>query len=114
MASMWVLAVPAPWFVPMAAMVAGGFCMSLVNAPIQALMMLRVPRHLRPQAMASFGVFNCIGAPIGLILAGVALAHYDARAVLAVVLSMQTVAIATIVVSAIAERSSLRAAAAIV
>jgi predicted MFS family arabinose efflux permease len=114
MAAMWVLAIPAPWFVPMTAMVAGGFCMSLVNSPIQALMMLRIPRHLRPQAMASFGVFNCVGSPIGLIVAGVALTHYDARAVLAVVLSLQTVAIATIVAAAIAERSSLRAAAAIV
>jgi MFS family permease len=114
MASMWVLAVPAPWFVPLAAMVAGGFCMSLVNAPMQALLMLRIPRHLRPQAIASFGVFQCVGAPIGLVLAGVALAHFDARAVLAVVLSLQTVSIATIVTVAIAERSSLRTAAAIV
>jgi MFS family permease len=114
MASMWILAVPAPWFVPLAAMVAGGFCMSLVNAPMQALLMLRIPRHLRPQAIASFGVFQCVGAPIGLVLAGVALTHFDARSVLAVVLAMQTVAIATIVTVAIAERSSLRAAAAIV
>ena len=52
--------------------------------------------------------------PVGLVLAGVALTHFDARSVLAVVLAMQTVAIATIVIVAIAERSSLRAAAAIV
>jgi hypothetical protein len=81
---------------------------------MQALTMLRIPRHLRPQAIASFGVFQCVGAPIGLVLAGVALAHFDARAVLAVVLALQTVSIATIVTVAIAERSSLRAAAAIV
>jgi MFS family permease len=114
MAAMWVLAIPAPWFVPLSAMVAGGFCMSLVNAPMQALVMLRIPRHLRPQAIASFGVFQCIGAPIGLLLAGVSLTHFDARAVLAAVLALQTVAIATIVTAAIAERSTLRAAAAIV
>jgi hypothetical protein len=76
--------------------------------------MLRVPRHLRPQALASFGVFQCVGAPIGLVLAGVALAHYDARTVLAVVLGLQTVAIATIVTVAVAERTSLRAAASMV
>lgn len=102
---------PAPWAVPLAAMIAGGFCMSLVNSPIQALVMLRIPRHLRPQALVSFGVFQCIGAPIGLIAAGVALARYDARAVLAVVLTLQTVAIAVIVGTAIAERASLRTAA---
>ena len=110
-ASLWILAVPAPWAVPLAAMIAGGFCMSLVNSPIQALVMLRIPRHLRPQALVSFGVFQCIGAPVGLIAAGIALAHYDARAVLAVVLTLQTVAIAVIVSTAIAERASLRTAA---
>ena len=70
--------------------------MSLVNSPMQALVMLRIPRHLRPQALVSFGVFQCVGAPIGLILAGIALAHYDARAVLSVVLAFQTIAIAVI------------------
>ncbi len=108
-ASLWVLVIPAPWFVPFAAMVAGGFCMSLVNAPMQALVMLRIPRHLRPQALASFGVFQCVAAPIGLLLAGVALAQHDARAVLAVVLALQTVAIAVVVTTALAERTTLRA-----
>jgi MFS family permease len=110
MASLWVLVAPAPWEVPLAAMVAGGFCMSLVNAPVQALVMLRIPRHLRPQALVSFGVFQCIGAPIGLLLAGVALSRYDVREVLAVVLAMQTVAIAVVVTTGLAERSSLRTA----
>jgi MFS family permease len=109
--ALWVLAVPAPWIVPLTAMVAGGFCMSLVNSPMQALVMLRIPRHLRPQALVSFGVFQCIGAPIGLILGGIALAHYDARAVLSVVLAIQTVAIAVIVTTALAERTALRTAA---
>ena len=43
--------------------------MSNVNAPMQALVMLRIPRELRTQGVAAFGVFQCIGAPIGLILA---------------------------------------------
>jgi predicted MFS family arabinose efflux permease len=110
MVSLWVLAVPAPWEVPFAAMAAAGFCMSNVNAPIQALVMLRIPRELRTQGVAVFGVFQCIGSPIGLVVAGIALARYDTHAVLAVVLVLNTVAILTIVVSAIAERSVLRAA----
>jgi MFS family permease len=110
--SLWALVVPGPWAVPVAAMVAGGFCMSLVNAPIQALVMLRIPRHLRPQALVSFGVFQCVGAPIGLLFAGVALSHYDARAVLAAVLALQTVAITVVVTAGLAERASLRTAAA--
>jgi MFS family permease len=109
-ASLWALVLPGPWVVPVGAMVAGGFCMSLVNAPIQALVMLRIPRHLRPQALVSFGVFQCIGAPIGLLLAGVALSRYDVRGVLAVVLALQTIAIAVVVGAGLTERASLRAA----
>jgi MFS family permease len=108
--SLWVLAIPAPWFVAVAGMVAGGFFMSLVNSPTQALVMLRIPRHLRTQALGAFGVFQCTASPVGLVLAGQALAHYDSRSVLVVVLSMQTIAIAVFVAAAFLERSSLRAA----
>jgi MFS family permease len=89
-------------------MAAAGFFMSLVNAPIQALVMLRIPREVRTQGIAVFGVFQCIGAPIGLVLAGVALAHYETRTVLTVVLALQTVAVLTFVTSALIERSALR------
>jgi MFS family permease len=111
MGSLWLLAVPARWELPFAAMALAGFFMSIVNAPMQALVMLRIPRELRTQGIAAFGVFQCIGAPIGLLLAGVALARYDTRAVLAFVLTLDTVAVLTFVVSALGERSALRAAA---
>jgi predicted MFS family arabinose efflux permease len=110
MASLWLLAVPAPWELPFCAMALAGFFMSNVNAPMQALVMLRIPRHLRTQGVAAFGVFQCIGAPIGLVLAGAALGRYDTRAVLAFVLVLDTVAVLTFVMSALAERSQLRAA----
>jgi MFS family permease len=110
MASLWLLAVPGPWELPFCAMAAAGFFMSNVNAPMQALVMLRIPRHLRTQGIAAFGVFQCIGAPIGLLLAGVALGRYDTRAVLAVVLAIDTVAVLTFVGSALSERSLLRTA----
>jgi MFS family permease len=108
MAFLWFLVVPAPWEVAAAAVALSGFCVSLVNAPLHALLTLRIPRHLRPQAIASFGVFQSIGSPIGLVLAGIALAHHDSRSVLAVVLSVKTAAIVTIVAVALAERASLR------
>jgi hypothetical protein len=76
--------------------------------------MLRIPRELRTQGIAVFGVFQCIGSPIGLLLAGAALAHYDTHSVLAVVLALNSVAILTIVASALAERTALRAAGATV
>jgi predicted MFS family arabinose efflux permease len=111
MASLWTLAIPAPWYVALAGMASAGFFMSLVNAPMQALVMLRIPREIRTQGIAAFGVFNCIGAPIGLLLAGSALARYDTHSVLTVVLALQTIAIVAFVASALAERSALRSAA---
>ena len=111
MASLWLLAVPATWLVPLVGMTLAGFCMSNVNAPIQALVMLRIPRELRTQGVSVFAIFQCIGSPIGLLLAGPALARYDTRSVLTVVLVLNTVAISTIVVTALAERTALRAAA---
>ena len=110
MASLWILVVPARWEVPFCAMALAGFFMSNVNAPVQALVMLRIPRELRTQGIAVFGVFQCIGSPIGLLLAGYALAHYDTRSVFAVVLAVNSVSIMTIVVSALAERTALRTA----
>lgn len=62
------------------------------------------------EAFVSFGVFQCIGAPIGLRLPGVARARSEVRTVLAVVLAIQTVAITVVVTTGPAERSSLRTA----
>jgi MFS family permease len=111
MTSLWLLALPAPWIVPLCAMASAGFFMSNVNAPIQALVMLRIPRELRTQGIAVFGVLQCIGSPIGLLLAGVALGRYDTRSVLTFVLVLQSAAILTVVVTAVAERTALRSAA---
>ena len=110
MISLWSLALPAPWEVPFAGMAFAGFFMSLVNAPMQALVMLRIPRELRTKGVAAFGVFQCIGSPIGLVAAGFALARYETRSVLAVVLTLQTIAIVAVVTTALIERSALRAA----
>jgi MFS family permease len=110
MLSVWVLAIPAPWVVPIAAMACAGFFMSNVNAPMQALIMLRIPREIRTQGIAAFGVFQCVASPLGLILAGIALSKYDPHAVLAFVLVLNSVAILTFIAGALAERSALRAA----
>jgi predicted MFS family arabinose efflux permease len=106
MSTMWALALPAPWEIPFTAMAVVGFFVSLVNSPMQALLTLRMPRAVRAQGLAAFGVFNSIGAPIGLVAAGWALARFDTRSVLVVVLAIQTVGVATFVVAALVERSS--------
>ena len=110
MASLWVLVAPGSWDVPLAGMAAAGFFMSNVNAPIQTLVMLRIPREVRTQGIAAFGVFQCICAPVGLLLAGWALARYDTRSVLAAVLALDTLAVLTFVAAAVAERSALASA----
>jgi MFS family permease len=109
--AIWVLAVPAPWFVPLCAFFVGGFFMSIVNSPTHALVLLRTPRALRPQVMSVHATLIGIGAPLALIATGYALTRVDPRGVLAVVLAGQTVAIALFVGAALAERASLRAAA---
>ena len=108
--SLWILAVPAAWGVAFTGMVLAGFFTSVVNAPMQALVMLRMPREVRTQGVAAFAVFQCIGSPIGLLVAGWALGRYDTRSVLAVVLGLFTVGATGFVSAALAERSVLRAA----
>jgi MFS family permease len=110
-AALWILAVPAPWQVAVIGLALAGFFTSIVNTPTHALITLRIPKEVRTQALASFGVFQCIGAPIGLVLAGAALARYDTRSVVVVVLAFFTAASAAFVLAALLERSSLRAAA---
>jgi MFS family permease len=109
-ASLWAVAAPAPWPVAVAGMAASGFFMSLVNSPMQALIMLRVPRDLRVQTMAVSAVATCTGAPLALLGAGWALTHFSTRAVLGVVLAVQTTAIVALITGALAERSTLRTA----
>jgi hypothetical protein len=112
MASLWLLAVPGAWVVPLLGMALAGFFMSNVNAPIQTLVMLRMPRDVRTQGLVAFGVLQCICSPLGLLAAGWALARYDTRSVLTVVLVVDTIAVVTFVTAALVERSSLAAAAA--
>ena len=84
--------------------------MSNVNAPIQTLVMLRMPREVRTQGIAAFGVLQCVCSPLGLLAAGWALARYDTRSVLTVVLALDSIAVLTFIAAALVERASLEAA----
>jgi MFS family permease len=111
--SIWLVALPAPWEVPLAGFFSAGFFMTIVNSPAQALLTLRIPRHLRPQVMTAFGTTMSLGAPVALVGAGAALTHVESRVVIVVVLAVQTAAVALFIGAAIAERSALRAAPAV-
>ncbi|HEV2593177.1 MAG TPA: MFS transporter, partial [Gaiellaceae bacterium] len=111
MGSIWLLAVPGSWLVRACGMALAGFFMSNVNAPLHSLLILRIPREIRMQTVAASGVFQSVGSPIGLLLAGAALTHFATHTVLAIVLAVQTVAVLAIVGTAFSERTTLRAAA---
>src|SRR5215218_5704076 len=111
MGALWLLAIPAPWQLPLVALLVGGFFVSIVNSPTMALLTLRTPRALRTQVMSVFGTLLGIAAPVGLVIVGFALARVDPRAVLVVILALQTVGITLFVGGALTERASLRAAA---
>jgi len=111
MGALWLLAIPAPWQLPLVALLVGGFFVSIVNSPTMALLTLRTPRGLRTQVMSVFGTLLGIAAPMGLVIVGFALARVDPRAVLVVILALQTVGITLFVGGALTERASLRAAA---
>jgi len=113
MAAVWLLAVPAPWQLPFAALFVGGFFVSIVNSPTMALFTLRTPRSLRTQVISVFGTLLGLGAPLGLVVVGFALGRVDPRVVLVVVLALQTAGIALFIGAALTERASLRAAAAV-
>jgi MFS family permease len=113
MGALWLLAIPGPWQLPLLALLIGGFFVSIVNSPTIALLTLRTPRALRTQVMSVFGTLLGVAAPLGLVVVGFALARVDPRAVLVVVLAVQTVGISLFVGGALTERASLRAAAAV-
>ena len=82
--------------------------MSLVNAPMQAFVMLRIPRDLRTQALAFSACSTASRRRSVSLIAGWALSQFSTRAVIAAVLAVQSVAVLTIVGSALVERSALQ------
>jgi MFS family permease len=113
MGALWLVAVPAPWQLPFFALFVGGFFVSIVNAPTMALLTLRTPRALRTQVISVFATLLGIAAPLGLVVVGFALGRTDPRAVLVVVLALQTIGITLFVGAALTERASLREAGAV-
>ena len=108
MASMWGVVVPGPWQLAAVAIACAGFFMSLVNAPMQAFVMLRIPRDGARRHSPFGSPRTRVAAPVGLLIAGWALSQFSTRAVIAAVLAVQSAAVLTIVGSALVERSALQ------
>jgi MFS family permease len=108
MTFIWGSILPGSWLLPAAAIACSGFCMSIVNAPLHALLMLRFPRDVRTQGIAFSAVMQSVGSPLGLLIGGWALAHFHTRQVIASVLAVQTLSVLLIVAVALGERVALR------
>jgi MFS family permease len=72
---LWLLAVTLPWPAVMVVLAAFGFCAPLVNAPIFAILTVRVPPPLRPKVMTAVMTIAQVIGPLGFLAVGVALQH---------------------------------------
>jgi MFS family permease len=69
-APLWLIAAPVPWPVAVAAVVACGLCLPMVNAPVMGLLTTRPPEALRAKVMTAVLTASGIGAPVGRVLVG--------------------------------------------
>jgi predicted MFS family arabinose efflux permease len=72
---LWLLALTLPWPAVMVVLAAFGFCAPLVNAPIFAILTVRVPPPLRPKVMTAVMTIAQVIGPLGFLAVGVALQH---------------------------------------
>ena len=91
-APLWLLLADVPAFALVAAMTASGFANGLVNAPVHTIFLLRTPRALRAKVWSVIIVLTSVLGPAALGAAGPALEWAGFRAVLVVVVAVQSVA----------------------
>jgi hypothetical protein len=88
----WLLALPVPAAVLVAALAVSGLANGIVNPTIHSLFTLRPPPDIRPKVMTASFTASSIGGPAALLAAGPAFAAWGARPVYAVAAAAQTVA----------------------
>jgi predicted MFS family arabinose efflux permease len=104
---LWVLVGSVSWPVAVASLAASGLFTSLVNAPMYAFLILRIPPQLRTQTYAVLGVCNEVATPLALFAGGWALAHYEAHVVIAALLALELAAVTLIAATALRERAGI-------
>ena len=86
------LACPVPGFALVVAMVISGIGNGIANPTIHATLTLRPPPAVRAQVISAVFVASVIGAPVALLIAAPAFAHYGSRPVMAAAAAAQILA----------------------
>jgi MFS family permease len=104
-APLWLLLGDVPALTLVAAMTASGFANGLVNAPVHTIFLLRTPRALRAKVWSVIIVLTSVLGPAALGAAGPALEWAGFRAVLVVVVAVQSVAALAFAAAGLRERA---------
>jgi len=107
-APIWLLAVPAPAWVLVAALGVSGLFNPIVNAPAGSVMLSRTPPVLRASAGSVTICLTAVLTPIALTVAGPALSSLGARPVLVVAAAGQMLAVLLFSWAGLRERERLR------
>src|SRR5206468_2982568 len=106
---LWLLTFHLPAAAYSAALIASGVANGVVNPPIHTILTLRVPKALRPGALAAMTAVFTLIQPLGVFVAGPVLEAFGAQPVLVALAVVQTLTMGTIALTALRERSSLDA-----
>ncbi len=104
---LWLLTIHFPAAVYSAALLASGIANGIVNPPIHTILTLRVPKALRPGALAAMTAAFTLIQPLGVFIAGPVLQAFGAQPVLVALALVQTLAMGAIALTALRERAAL-------
>jgi MFS family permease len=104
---LWLLTLHLPAAAYSAALIASGIANGVVNPPIHTILTLRVPRPVRPGALAAMTAVFTLIQPLGVFVAGPVLEAFGAEPVLVALAVVQTLAMGAIAVTALRERAAL-------
>ena len=104
---LWLLTLHLPAAAYSAALIASGIANGVVNPPIHTILTLRVPKALRPGALAAMTAAFTIIQPLGVFIAGPVLQAYGAQPVLVALAVVQTLTMGVIALTALRERAEL-------
>jgi MFS family permease len=90
---LFMLALPVPAWAIAAALGLSGLANGLVNPTIHSLLTLRPPARVRPNVITATFTASAVGAPAALVVAGPAFDTFGSRAVVAVAVALQLLAV---------------------
>ena len=105
---LWLLTLGPPAWAVAAVLVGSGVANGLVNPSIHALLTLRVPPELRPNAMTTMALLWGLAPPVGLFVVGPVLDVWGPGPVVVAFAAVQTVTMAIVAVASVRTRAAER------